>query len=287
VTDVVLVSAEVPPIRERSAIVNRQNHNRVKVLLIAASLLAVSVLVGCGDNDEDSYLLEVTETRTWTSSGITEIYATTVNGSVTAEASQDTVVTCIVTRRCRGKDRAEAEQYIGNVVVEDTIDGGRLVITADMPDSSDRDYSADFEIFTPESVYLALVTVNGNLAAISTADGARLTATNGTLSSSSLEGGVSGQIVNGNATCDLASLTVGEAATLATTNGNVTISVPSDVSSVFDVRTVNGTVEVTGFPSVTYSLNTPNHKIGVIGTPPGEAAINITIVNGNGTITAR
>ncbi len=263
------------------------DHTRVKILFALTFLLGVLLLAGCGDNDRNDYLLEVTETRTWPMSGISEIYATTVNGSVSVDASQDTVVTCIVTKRCRGKDRADAEQYIGNVVVEDTVDGGRLTITADMPDSTDRDYGADFEIFAPESVYLALVTVNGNLAAVGTVDGARLTATNGTLSSSNLEGGIAGQIVNGNTTCDLAALSAGESATLATTNGNVMLSVPSDVSAAFDARTVNGTVEVTGFTSVTYSLNTPTHKIGVIGTPPGVAAITVTIVNGNGTIIPR
>jgi len=92
---------------------------------------------------------------------------------------------------------------------------------------------------------------------------------------------------NGNAICDLAVLTVGESAIVLITNGNATLSVPSDVSAMFDVRTTNGNVEVTGFPSVTYTTNEPTHKAGTIGTPPGTAFITIVTVNGNVTLRAR
>jgi hypothetical protein len=266
----------------------REHNSRlVGMHLTILFILSMAVVAGCADDDQYDYKLEETETRTWSASGISTIAALSVNGDVSVEASVDTLITCVITRSCYGKDRADAEQYIDKVTVDDSIAGDVLTITADMPDNSDRDYAADLEIFAPASVHLDLATTNGNLAAISTVDGAELATTNGNITSQNLEGGVSGQITSGNASCDLAVLAAGETAALLTTNGNIQLSVPSDVSATFDARTTNGTVQVTGFSSVSYTVNQPNHKSGIIGTPPGTAAIAITIANGNATIMAR
>ena len=259
----------------------------LNIFLPVALVVAVAFLAGCAGDNANDYRLEETETRTWPASSITDVSATTLNGSVSVQASLDTVITCVITRICYGKDRADAENFIDNVVVKDSIDGSLLIISADMPDNSDRNYGADLEIFAPASVHLDLATTNGNLAALSTTDGAELTTTNGNINSENLEGGVSGLITNGNATCDLAVLAAAESATLLTTNGNVVLSVPSDVSASFDAQTVNGAVQVSGFASVSYTVNEPNRKSGTIGTPPGLATIAITVVNGNATISAR
>jgi len=95
-------------------------------------LLSLAVVVGCVDDDDNDYKLEVTETRTWPASGISEIAATTENGNISVSATQDTVITALITRRCYGRDRADAENYIDNVVVEDSVAGGQLAQTNEM-----------------------------------------------------------------------------------------------------------------------------------------------------------
>jgi DUF4097 and DUF4098 domain-containing protein YvlB len=258
----------------------------INVYFAVALLLSVLLVAGC-DDDTSDYRLEETETLTWSTSGITNIDATTLNGNVSVEASTDTVITCIITRVCYGKDRADAENYIDNIVVTDSINSGVLTVVADMPDNSDRNYSADLEILAPEGVHIDLTTTNGNLSAVNMVDGAEFTTTNGNISSENLEGGVTGQITNGNASCDLAVFTTPETATLLTTNGNLQLSVPADVSATFDARTANGSVTVTGFSSVSYTTNQPMHKAGTIGPPPNTAVIALTVVNGNAAISAR
>jgi hypothetical protein len=269
------------------SVMKGESLRRVSLTSALGLILCVALAAGCADDDKNDYRLEEIETRTWPAAGINEIVGITVNGNVGVEASQDTVITCVITRRCYGKDRADAENYIGNVVVEDSLAGGILTITADMPESSDRNYGADLEIFATEAVHLDLTTVNGNAQAVNTVGGAELTTTNGNTTSENLEGGLSSLIVNGDATCDLALLATGESAVLVTTNGNVVLSVPSDVSASFNAQTTNGSVRVSGFASVSYSVDEPNHKSGTIGSLPSLATITITIVNGDATIEAR
>lgn len=255
------------------------------ILLLLTALLVVGS--GCpGHNDDYDYKLEVTETRTWPVSNITQITASTENGNIEVSASQDTVITAVITRRCYGENKADAENYIDNVVVEDSIASSVLTITADMPDNG-RNYAASFEIFAPESTYLNLASVNGNLSLTNTIAGANLLITNGNISTQNLRGSINGVITNGNTDCDYALLAAGESVVLVTTNGNVQLSLPSDVSATFDAQTTNGTVAVTGFPSVSYTINETNHKAGTIGTGPGGATISMIAVNGNVTISAR
>lgn len=266
----------------------RRGSSAVNVYLIILLLLGAVLVVGSGcphDNADYDYKLEVTETRTWPVSNITQITASTENGNIDVSASQDTVITAVITRRCYGKNRADAENYIDNVVVEDSITVGQLIITADMP-SNGRNYAASFEIFAPESTYLDLVTVNGNLSLTNTIAGANLLVTNGNISTQNLRGSINGLITNGNTNCDYAVLAAGESAVLVTTNGSLQLSLPFDVSANFEAQTTNGTVAVTGFPWVTYTINETNHKAGTIGTGPGSAIISMTAVNGNVTIHA-
>lgn len=261
----------------------------VNVYLVILLLLGAVLVVGSGCpgvNDDYDYKLEVTETRTWPVSNITQIAASTENGNIEVSASQDTMITAVITMRCYGENKADAENYIDNVVVEDSIAGSVLTITAEMPDNG-RNYGADFEIFAPESTYLNLATVNGNLSLTNIIAGANLLVTNGNISTENFRGSINGLITNGNTNCDYALLAAGESAVLATTNGNLQLSLPSDVSANFEAQTTNGTVAVTGFPSVSYTINETNHKAGTIGTGPGGATISMIAVNGNLTISAR
>ncbi len=267
----------------------RRGFSAVNVYLVILLLLSAVMVVGSGcphDNNDYDYKLEVTETRTWPASSITQIAASTKNGNIDVSASQDTVITAVITRRCYGKNRSDAENYIDNVVVEDSIAGDLLTITADMPDGR-RNYGADLDIFAPESTYLNLATVNGNLSLTNTTAGANLLVTNGNISTQNLRGSINGLITNGNTNCDYAVLAAGESAVLVTTNGNLQLFLPSNVSANFEAQTTNGTVAVTGFPSVTYTINETNHKAGTIGTGPGNAIISMTAVNGNITIRPR
>lgn len=154
-----------------------------------------------------------------------------------------------------------------------------------MPDDDKRDYRADFDMSARQSIHVNLATVNGTIVVENMIAGANIGVTNGSITTDNLRGSINGAIVNGEIDCDMDLLAATESALLAATNGNVTLSLPSDVSAQFDATTVNGTVTVSGFPSVSYTINESNHKAGTIGT--GDATITISDVNGNISIRAR
>ncbi|KPK62779.1 hypothetical protein AMJ83_09865 [candidate division WOR_3 bacterium SM23_42] len=231
------------------------------------------------------YNMVRTETRTWHTSEVTQIHATTVNGDMAVAALQDTLVTAEITRSCTGADSADAEAHIANIAISESINEGQLNLEADMPDDAARDYQADFDITSPQSKYVNLTTVNGDVTVNDMIDGARVVITNGGIATANLRGGFDGVIVNGTINCDMEALELGESALLVTTNGAVNLKLPADVSANFNAATTNGEVVVTGFASVTYTIDEENHKAGTIGG--GGAVIDIGVVNGDITIMAR
>ncbi len=271
-------------------LINTINEEEKMRKTISWFFIAALVTIGCGTESDDStsldYELEITETRTWPAGNITQVNARTENGGITVSATQDTLITAEITRKCMGEDSAEAAEYIDNIEITEDVSGGQVTLEADMPDDDDdRNYTADFDINAPESIYVTLETVNGTILVSNMAVGADVRVTNGSITTENLRRRIAALTVNGEIDCDMASLPAGETAGLATTNGEVTLSLPVDVSATFVAQTANGTVTITGFPSVTYTVNEANHKAGTIGT--GDAEIAIAVVNGDITIRAR
>ncbi len=232
------------------------------------------------------YHMVRTETRAWLEANIFQINATTENGSIDFTAVQDTLITADITRRCSGTDSVDAEDHIDDIVVTDNVQEGQLFLQADMPDDTARNYSASFDISTPASKYLNIMSVNGDITIQDMTGGAIVRLTNGGIATGNLRGGFDAVSVNGTINCDMAELAANESALLTTTNGDVNLLLPADVSATFDASTVNGEVVVTGFTSpVTYTINQTNHKAGTIGA--GDATIEITVTNGDATIMAR
>lgn len=246
----------------------------------------IILIIACTTKAEpEEYELERTETRTWPATGIIQIIASTENGIISVSTTTENTITADITRKCTGEDSVDAEEHIDSIVVTETVGLGLLILQAEMPDDGEHNYQADFEMTAPQSIYLVLSTVNGTISVEDMIAGAGIRIVNGTITTQNLQGGIDGAIVNGTIDCDMAELGATESAILSLTNGNVTLSLPSDVSASFDAETENGEVTVTGFGTVTYTINEPMHKVGTIGA--GDATIVITVVNGNITIQAR
>ena len=252
------------------------------VFCCLAIIAAVCTQVNGGAFD---YNMVRTETRTWHTSEVTQIHATTVNGDIAVSALQDTLITAEITRSCSGTDSTDAEVHIANITISESINEGQLTLEADMPDDAARNYQADFEITSPQSKYVNLTTVNGDVTIQDMIDGARAVVTNGGIATANLRGGFNGETTNGAINCDMETLELGESVLLVTTNGAVNLMLPADVSANFNAATTNGEVVVTGFASVTYTIDEENHKAGAIGM--GGAVINIAVANGDITIMAR
>lgn len=251
---------------------------------ICPFVLMLLMLMSCG-NDEFDYELELTENRTWSATNLTQLDATTINGSITVLGSQDTLITVVIAKKCLGKDSTDAAAYINNITITENINGGMLTLEADMPSNNDRNYVADFDFSAPEDIYLDLTTLNGAVSVIDMVGGLDIMITNGAIATQNFEGSIDATTTNGAIDCDIALLDASDSAVLTTANGEVDIFIPSDVSASFDAETTNGNVTVTGFTAVNYTINETNHKAGTIGA--GDATITITVTNGNITIQAR
>jgi hypothetical protein len=242
-----------------------------------------------------TYKLEVTDTHTYAADEITGLNATTRNGAISVTASNDAVITVDVLKHAYGRDQADAEQSIANVVYSDTTVGDELRVKAEMPSGS-RPYGASFTITAPESVELSLSTTNGDVAVQSvvgdisatttngnvtltgTAGTADVSTTNGQLDVKVHSGPLYGGTTNGAVDCDLAALSPTEDVRLATTNGKVTLFLPEDVSAVLDATNTNGTITIYDF-TVIYDSPTEHHIRGRIGS--GASTINVTTTNGD------
>lgn len=255
------------------------------------SLLAVACLY--------TYKLEVSETHTHDATDITGLNAETQNGWIRLTASPGDTVIVEVVKHAYGRDKADAEQAIANVIYSDTVVGDELRAKAEMPGGS-RPYGASFTITAPESVELSLSTTNGHVSVVNTVGAINAGTTNGDIELTGTEGTASvsttngrlvvkvhrgtlyGGTTNGAVDCDLAALGPAEDVGLATTNGEVTLLLPDDVSAWIDITNTNGLITIHDF-TVIYESQTEHHIRGRI----GSGASSITISTTNGAVTVR
>ncbi len=249
--------------------------------------LALLLIIACGDETTEDYRLEDTETYTWSAGGINQIIGITVNGDITVIAVQDTTITAVVTRICIAEDSTTAAEHIDDIVITDDVSSNILTLEADFPDTTmeNIDLTANFDFTCPEQLFLDLGIVNGSASLSDMIAGADIGIVNGNLTMDNCQGSIVGTLVNGTIDCDLSVLAAIDSAVLSVTNGDITLSLPSDVSATFDAFTGNGTVTVTGFASVSYTTDESNHKAGTIGG--GGAVIDLGATNGDITLQAR
>jgi len=248
-----------------------------------------------------AYRLEQTEFRSHDAAGISRMSASTGNGSIAVSAGPDSVITAAITKRAFGRDSADAAQAIANVTVTDEAQAGQYSLRARMP-GGNRNYGASFQVAAPESVALTLTTTNGNVTVsamlagitVSTTNGnlsltgtagtAGLSTTNGNVTVAVHQGGVNVQTTNGNVECDVAGLGATETVTIATTNGNVVLLLPADVSATVDLKTTDGTITIHGYDPV-FEKQTKDHIRAKLGS--GASAVTVSTSNGDIRVASR
>ncbi len=248
-----------------------------------------------------TYKLEVRETHVYAATGITRLDARTQNGTISVTASPDTVIVDSVLKYAYGRDRADAEEAVENVVYSDTVVGDELRVEAEMP-SGGRPYGASLTITAPESTDLSLATTNGDVSVTNTVGGINVGTTNGKVELSGTTGTASvsttngrlnvavhsgafyGATTNGAIDCDIAALRPSETVGLSTTNGKVTLLLPDDVSALIEATNSNGLITIYDF-TVTYETQGENHIRARIGS--GASTVTITTTNGDVVVRSR
>jgi hypothetical protein len=268
----------------------------------AAQLLRPALFALCALACIYTYRLESPDTRTRSATGITRLAAISTNGKIDVTASHDTLIAAVVTRFAYGRDRADAERALGNVTVTDTVVGDQYRISADMP-TGPRPYGAFYVIAAPESTALELSTTNGTVSVSGMTRGVRATTTNGAVTltathgdaelqttNGALEvsghyGSIDASTTNGPIVCDLAEFDADQSAGLSTTNSEVELFLPDNVSALIDVTTTNGDIRLLDFSFTYEGTPTRDHVRARIGS--GAAPVTISTTNGDVTVRRR
>lgn len=164
------------------------------------------------------------------------------NGGVSVEAwTRDAVeVRAKIWANARDADRARALAEEVRVRMTD----GRLVATG--PDTGRREsWGVSWEVMVPEQMDLDIETMNGGIAIAGVSGRIDFRAVNGGVHLTEVGGDVSGRTTNGGLHVELDGRRWdGPGLDVETTNGGVTLRVPSDYSARLETGTVNGGIDL-------------------------------------------
>lgn len=138
-------------------------------------------------------------------------------------------------------DQSDSRRVASEIRVEAA--GGRVHATG--PTMQRHGWSVSYEIFVPQKIDLALRTHNGGISILGVRGHTEFDAVNGGVSLKQLAGYVEGHTTNGGLHLELADdHWDGDRCDVSTTNGGVTIRVPSQYSARLETGTVNGGVSI-------------------------------------------
>lgn len=181
--------------------------------------------------------------------------------------------------RARIESQADTASAAAALASQVTIDGSGGQVRANGPETLNNAWwSVSYEIFVPQNTDLALKTYNGGLTISDVKGQIRFEGHNGGIHLRRVAGDVSGSTVNGGIHAELAGSTWdGSQLELATHNGGVTVSMPSNYSAHIQAETGNGSVH-SDFPvSIAGNLRPKQLDFHIGGSGP---LIHVTTTNG-------
>ncbi|HYW33112.1 MAG TPA: DUF4097 family beta strand repeat-containing protein [Gemmatimonas sp.] len=141
-----------------------------------------------------------------------------------------------------------------------------------------NDVSVRFVVRVPEGVRVDVETVNGALTVSGVTTDVRAYTVNGSIDAQSAGGPVRARTVNGSIKVSMGSLGRAEDLEYETTNGSVTIELPSNFGAQLELSTVNGRVS-TDFPITMSGTLSPKRLRGTVGD--GSTRFRASTVNGS------
>lgn len=206
------------------------------------------------------------------------------NGGIRVEAwdQADVLVRAVVT--AYGDDDAEAKALLPQVRVT----AAGTTVSADGPARSEgrrrSGWSVSFRIWAPRQTALSLTARNGGISLTGMHGESRFTTTNGGVTLNEVGGRVVGSTRNGGVNVRLGGTRwEGEGLDLETTNGGVSLAIPSGYSAELETGTVNGGFR-TDFP-LTVQGRIDRQVRATLGS--GGPRLKVTTTNGGVRITQR
>jgi Putative adhesin len=213
-----------------------------------------------------------------------------VNGRVRVTSWDQPQVRMHAEKSVRTRNADDARKAMAALRIDVTMKPGELKIETRTPKSDDWgilqllsgshvETNVDYDIVVPRKMrVVAAETVNGMIEATDLNGGIRLETTNGRIDATRCSGRVDASTTNGGIHAQLSAVDPSSSMTFETTNGAITVELPSSFNARVDAETTNGAVE-TDFP-VTVHGTQKNELHGVIGNGGGAAALKLSTTNG-------
>ena len=221
----------------------------------------------------------------------------TFNGPVEVTRGESGRVDCRVLKRGAGPDEAAAAADLRNVAVAMTRDGDTVRITAHRIGAQPANNSgAEVRVQVPDGTAVRLETRNGRITVRQVEGPVRARATNGKVEVRGATGAVDVTTTNGGIACEATDAVVTAAATnggvefrgslapgqssVRTTNGRVTLKLPSGQSFRVDARAGNGKVSTDFDARAERPSKSRRQLVATVGDHP-EAALKVRTSNGS------
>lgn len=258
------------PYNNHESAMNRKSH-RV-YLLLAATVVTTACYVGERRQE--------TITRNWPASGIRRVEVQEQNSSVSiagGDASSISLVADVRTRGFEPKAQAENKGYFTTEIKGDTLVIGRSGKKRVRFPFHKREVQVAYTIKVPESMILAIRTVNGRIQIEGVSGQTSATTVNGHIELEAPgSSAVSAKTVNGHVRVRFRDGFQG--AQLKTVNGSVRAVLPASASFFCDLSQVNGDFEAS-FPLSIHSHPGSRRVSGTVNG--GQHPLKITTVNGD------
>lgn len=256
---------------------------RLIPLTVAAALLLVAQAPLAADT------LTETFEETYEVAAGTEVSLRNTNGNVSIETWSRDSVQVVAEKRVRARDAEQGREAIEAIEIVVTERNGRLEIETEYPRESTGmfswlfgrhvDASVSYELRVPASVELDVVTVNGNVTTEGPRGEQRLRSTNGRINVEGAGGSVEARTTNGSVEVEIDDADAQMDIEIGTTNGSITLYVPSDLRGRVEARTTNGSVR-SDLP-VTVTGEVSKRRMSAELNGGGAARIGLRTTNGS------
>jgi DUF4097 and DUF4098 domain-containing protein YvlB len=198
-------------------------------------------------------------------------------------------VEIVAHKEVRASDQERAEKLMQklNIIVAESND--KIEIETDSPRSSrhgsgffdwllgkgESGCSVSYELKVPFQIDLNLITTNGEINIQGISGRVRMQSTNGEITAEDIKGFVRCKTTNGSIRVGFIQIPGDDEISFKTTNGSVTLYLPSDYAGSVDLETTNGDIE-TDFPLKIKKKWSRKHIKGLISSGGGEIQCSTT-----------
>lgn len=225
-------------------------------ILAAALLLSTAVVANASK-------LEETFDKTYDMKPGSQLALENTNGRVTISGSNDSRVHIHALKQVESMHGTAATNAMRDLRIEVVPSSSGLKIMTHYPKSSDGGFfdwlsgnnvnvNVTYEISIPTSMNLDIDTVNGRIEVSNVAGDMKLETTNGRIEVARCRGSIAAETTNGGIKAELLQITSGRTIRLGTTNGHITLTVPTSIAATIDAETTNGSIN-TELPVTTSS----------------------------------